>query len=132
MGDDESLRAAKTFIDTSIDSVVQLEILLLLYREPEREWSTLEVAQRLRVDRAWIVDELAHLCARCLLIHRPGDVPVYRFAAGNPDLRREVQNLAQIYADRRVTIVTLIASKPVDKIRVFTDAFKLRQEGEDG
>jgi hypothetical protein len=41
---------------------------------------------------------------------------------------RAIAGLAQAYTDRRVSVITLIFSKPVDKLRSFTDAFKLRRD----
>ena len=44
------------------------------------------------------------------------------------DLHRAVAGLAREYAARRVTVIGLIFSKPVDKIRSFADAFRLRRD----
>lgn len=128
---EEGLEHIKAFISKYIDSVVQLEVLLLIHKEPDRPWSATEVSQRLRVSPAWVVDELANLCNRGLLVRVSGPEIRYRFASHAADLCREVQSLADVYADRRVTIISLIGSKPIDRIRVFTDAFKLRKDGSD-
>jgi hypothetical protein len=130
VSDEESLVAVKAFISQYIDSVAQLEILLLLHGEPDKSWTASEVAQHLRVNLTSVMDELDRLCARGLLLQHPGRVPTWRFAGTG--FIAEVQNLAQAYAERRVTVITLISSKPEDRIRVFTDAFKLRKDHSDG
>lgn len=131
MNDDESLEAVRAFISRYIDSVAQLEILLLVYGEPEKVWTAGEVADNLRVNLSSVMDELASLCSRGLLTRSPEGMHRYRFASAVSDLSQEVQNLSQVYSDRRVTVITLISSKPVDRIRVFTDAFKLRRDNPD-
>ena len=46
----------------------------------------------------------------------------------DPELDQAVVRLAKDYAERRVTVITLIFSKPVDKLRTFADAFRLRKD----
>jgi hypothetical protein len=55
----------------------------------------------------------------------------YAPASGSP-LDAAVAQLARDYAERRVTIITLIFSKPVDKLRSFADAFRLRKDNPNG
>jgi len=47
------------------DSVVQLELLLLLHAEPARAWTAAEVARQLRI--AWATGQLGELAARGLV-----------------------------------------------------------------
>lgn len=42
-----------------------------------------------------------------------------------------VDRLAEAYASSRARVIDLIFSKPADKLRHFSDAFKLRKEEED-
>jgi hypothetical protein len=39
-----------------------------------------------------------------------------------------VGDLAATYAERRVAVITLIASRPMDNVRAFSDAFRLRKK----
>ncbi len=128
-----------------VDSVVQLEVLLLLVNHPEDRWTAAAVSQQLRIDANWAAGELATLAARGLAapvtdISAPADgaagvaagAAAYRFAPATPELGRAVAELSQAYADRRVTVVTFIFSKPLDKIQTFADAFRLRKGKGDG
>ena len=36
--------------------------------------------------------------------------------------------LDRAYAERRVTVINLIFSKPIDKLRSFADAFRIKKE----
>ncbi len=40
-----------------------------------------------------------------------------------------MRGLAEGYAERRVTVINLLFSKPVERIRTFADAVRLRKDG---
>lgn len=116
------------FLLESIDSVVQLEVLLRLQAEPDRPWTPTEIARELMVDPAWVTDQLDYLCARGLLECDRGLQTRYRYHPGTPDLRATVTDLALIYTQRRVTVISLVYSRPVDPIQRLADAFKIRRD----
>lgn len=118
----------RALIVERIDSVVHLELLLLLQANPSRAWTAAEVAQQLRIEPSWAMGQLGELASRGLLAPA-ADVPdAFRYAPNSPDLDRTVAQLSKDYAERRVTVITLIFSKPVDKLRTFADAFRLRKD----
>jgi hypothetical protein len=39
-----------------------------------------------------------------------------------------VRLLADTYRERRVAVITVIASKPMENVRAFSDAFRLRKK----
>ena len=119
----------RTLVATHIQSVEQLEMLLLLNEHLNRAWTSEEVAAELRIDAMSAASRLQDLSARGFLAHNSGS---YRFRADNDELRRAVAALAEAYRDRRVSLINLIFSKPVDKVRLFADAFKLRKDESDG
>jgi hypothetical protein len=55
----------------------------------------------------------------------------FRYAPRTPDLAGAVEELAQAYADRRVSVIGLIFAKPTDKLRSFADAFRIRKDRSD-
>lgn len=115
-----------------IDSVVQLELLLLLHAQPGRAWTAADVAQELRIDPAWASGQLGELAARALVTPSPQQADGFTYAPATPVLDAAVAQLARDYAERRVTVITLIFSKPVDKLRSFADAFRLRKDNPHG
>jgi hypothetical protein len=54
-----------------------------------------------------------------------------RWAPASPELERDVEALARAYAERRVSIIHLIFSKPSERIRTFADAFKFTRREDD-
>lgn len=120
-------------IDEHVGSVVQLETLLMLHADAARSWTADEVAASLRIDRAWAQGQLEGLCASRLASCAGDPAPGYRFAPADGRLAAAVDGLARAYAERRVTVISLIFAKPPDTLRAFSDAFRLRRdEGEHG
>src|SRR5688500_2281938 len=124
LDDSEISQEVRTLILERIDSVVQLEVLLLLYGSPERVRTAPQIAQELRIDAAWALAQLGELVVRGLA--RNDGSEAFRYAPGTPELDRAVAQLCRDYTERRVRLITLIFSQPVDKLRSFADAFRLR------
>src|SRR5688500_13618216 len=114
----------KAFIVEQIDSVVQVEILLLLHGQPGRDFTADEIGRELRIDPAWARAQLVELSTRGLLYQgqrastpEAGPEASFRYQPRSAELDRAVAGLSREYADRRVSVISLIFSKPVDKIR---------------
>ena len=116
------------FIVENIASVAQLEVLLLLKQHPQRAWNAEDVARALYTGPTLIGAELADWESRGLLVSQPDQPGHYRYAPRSPELADTVNKLEQAYKERRVAVITDIYSKPVDKIRTFADAFRIRKE----
>lgn len=121
-----------SFIADHIESVVQLEVLLLLQATPATEYAAVELAKKLAIDPVWAEGQLTNLCNRGLLTSTPPPNSLYRYAPKAPELDRAARGLAQAYADRRVSVISAIFSKPSEQIRSFADAFKLRRDNPGG
>ena len=76
-----------------------------------------------------IARRLASLLGRGLL--RETGPGCYQYAPRSDDLHGTVLRLAATYRERRVAVVTLIASKPIENVRAFSDAFRIRRRKED-
>ena len=114
------------FITDHINSVEQLEVLLLLHDRASEEWTGATVAKELYIDPNSAERRLADWHARGLLSASEAPDPSYRFAPQDSEFRRTVRDLASTYSERRVTVTNLIFSKPTDHISVFADAFRIR------
>lgn len=116
------------FVIDYIDSVELLEVLLLLQRTAPSDWDAESLARELRIAPASAGVRLETLRSQKLLESIVGSPPSFRYAPASGDLDRSVRDLAETYAARRVSVITLIFSKPDDAIRSFADAFRLRKE----
>lgn len=121
----------RKFIIERIDSVELLEVLLLLRAKPDREWSAQDVSDELRSSPVSIAKRLADLHTHELLFLKEGPPPRYRYNPRTHNLIVTVNQLARAYEISRARVIDLIFSKPTDKLRHFSDAFKLRKEEQD-
>jgi len=117
------------FLYQNIDSVEQLEVLLLLRRLPDRGWTAEEVARELYSHPTSILHRMTSLAGRGLL--RELEPACYQYAPRSTELHDTVTRVAEIYRERRVAVITLIASKPIENVRAFSDAFRLRRKKEE-
>lgn len=113
------------FIAEHVDTLEQLEILLLLRAQRSREFTADAVTAELRLGPATAPERLAALAARGFLSCQ-GVPPLYRYAP-NPATDQVIGALASVYAERRVAVITRIFSPRTDSVRSFADAFKLRR-----
>jgi DNA-binding IclR family transcriptional regulator len=117
------------FVHQNIDSVEQLEVLLLLWRSPERGWTSEDVATAVYSHPSSVVRRLALLLDQGLLREpAPG---CFQYAPRTAQLHQTVTHLDHMYRERRVAVITLIASKPIENVRAFSDAFRIRRKKED-
>jgi len=113
----------RRFIISHIDSVGELEALLLLRSEP-RGWKADQVAARLYTGEAETIVFLERLRSAGLLDCHDG---VYRYECRAEELRRMVDELAGLYGRLLIPITNLVHAKP-RRIRQFADAFRFRKD----
>jgi hypothetical protein len=120
----------KAFLYSCVDSVEQVEILMLL-RRSERAWTargvTVELGLVERVARA----QLETLTSRGLVRAETGGAEVaYRYQPKTAQLRRYADLLADSYGTARTAIYRFISTN-VRRSKRFADAFKLRDQDRD-
>lgn len=113
----------RSFIAGHIHSVAKLELLLLLQQSPDRSWSADDAARALYIARTPTEGLLNELVVSGLVAAGPA-ADSYRYAPRTAELNDAIAALEQLYRERRVTVITLIHSAPVDKLRNFADAFR--------
>ena len=133
MSDEKLPKEVIDFIADHIDSALQLEILLLLHKHPERHWTAGEIDTQLRINREWVAEQLAVLSRQRLLQLTQGNAgPSYQYAPADPALASAVAGLAKWHSTHRVAIVNMIYSKPTKHLRSFADAFRIRKDPPNG
>lgn len=121
----------KAFVLDHVDSVEQLEVLLLLREKRESCWTAAEVSRELRSSAESVANRLKGLLAKKLLIQIGEltlvDERVYQYQPQSEKLDFLVGRLAEMYRTRRFTVMNVIFSKPAESIRTFADAFKIKK-----
>ena len=117
------------FILDRIDSIAQLEAILLLRGSPDNWSETKVVAERLYIaeDNAQAV--LDGLCQRGILLAMDvGKGSAYRYRPDTGELREMVDRLAYYYAKHLVPVSNLVHAKSRKRLEGFARAFKLSPE----
>jgi hypothetical protein len=124
----------KKFIGSHLTSIEDLEVLLSVFRQPEREWDAVEVSRELSVDPISIAHCLLDLTARGLFSHRKGagKLSGYRFSPSSPGIELLVRELEIAYRASRLQVIDYVVSPFRDDLLKFADAFKLKKDGNDG
>ena len=116
----------KQFIAQQVESLAQLEALLILREDAQTPWKSAELCRRLYISPDMCEGILVDLIRRGFAERTAEGAVQYR--APSSDADRLLVDLAAIYQERRVAVITEIYSKPVNKVQTFADAFRLRKE----
>jgi hypothetical protein len=119
----------KEFILRNITSVEEMEVLFFLRDRRDSAWTAEEISARFRSSVPSIAQRLSDLQSRSLVAR--GDAPgSYRYWPKEPVLEEQVSKLSHFYAERRISIIELIYTRPSDKLRSFADAFRIKENSE--
>jgi hypothetical protein len=116
------------FILKHIDSIAQLEALLLLRSEPQRAWSLEALAKRLYISEKQTEEIVSELCNDSFLIVKAQKPRRYQYQPNSVELGNLIDRLAETYAKHLVRVTGLIHSKPKNRVQKFADAFRLRKD----
>jgi hypothetical protein len=122
----------RRFIHEKINSVEQLEVLLLLRCEPRKEWSAMDVSRHLFTVAASASLRLEDLHTQGLLAlcdakDETGKA-LYRYEPRDMRADETVAKLDNLYRERKDAVIQLIFSRPPDRIQTFSDAFRIKRE----
>jgi len=124
MVDDSIPEDVRDFILRHIDSVAQLEALLLLRANPQESWDVARAARRLYTDEQQIAEVLGRLAEDGFLTVTDA---TYRFECQTPEQQAMVDRTAEVYRRQLIPVTNMIHAKP-RRIRQFADAFKFKKD----
>ena len=124
MADDLIPGDLRDFILRHIDSIAQLEALLLLRAHAGEDWDAKLTAARLYAREPEVAEALARLCADGFLCCNASN---YRYAPQSGEQQAMVERLAAAYARHLIPVTNMIHAKP-RRIREFADAFRFRKD----
>jgi hypothetical protein len=124
MADELIPAEVREFIYTYIQSVADLEALLLLARDADARWTAGSVAKQLYIDEQQAAEVLERLCSGGLA---ECDAGTFWFNFGPGGQRATVERLAAIYSQHLIPVTNLIHSRPLGA-RAFAAAFKFRKD----
>jgi hypothetical protein len=116
------------FIVDEIDSVPQLEALLLFWKNRPQVWSCESMAKSLYVSPDVSRDILAGLAQRHLITPVEGSRGEFALNADSEEKERLLASRDAIYRRELVRISNMIHTKASRGVRDFADAFRLKKE----
>jgi len=117
------------FILDRIDSIAQLEALVILRNTPDSWWPSAAIAERLYITESTCRAEMDGLTRQQLLLDREeGGARAYRYRPSTGDLREMVDRLVYYYSKHLVPISNLVHSKPRTRINEFARAFTITKQ----
>jgi predicted ArsR family transcriptional regulator len=122
--DDEVLRF---FLD-NIDSVPELEALLLLWQHRPNSWTISDLSKRLYIDPEQTRNILQGLSRKQFIFDDEARSGSYRYQSDSEQRDELIGRAEKMYRREIVRISTLIHSKPSRAIRDFADAFRFTKE----
>jgi hypothetical protein len=114
--------AARGFVAQCIHSVAELELLLILHRNPSIEWTAESAGREMRYPTDWVAARLVGFRRAGLVGSNGREQPAYRYHPRS-GLGRIVDELAETFSRRRTTVTTLIFSRADEDLQSFSDAF---------
>ena len=126
----------RTFLYEHLEDYVQLEVLLLLFRHPDRPWTASDVGARLNADVQAVEEALEHLRGHGLARLDPA-ARAFRYGPDAPGAAACVAELHRLEESDRVSVVQTMSANALERlrmsaIRAFAAAFRFRGGRDDG
>ena len=115
----------RRLIAEAIDSVPELEAILLLRETSGREWTPAQAGERLYVSKAVATHVLAMLADKGFFVE---EEERYRYQPASPELAAAIDELAATYSRHLLEVTHLIHAKPSLGVRQFAEAFRIRKD----
>jgi hypothetical protein len=123
---DDLPKELRFFLETSINSIEQLQVLILLHAHPNRIWTTQEIATELRSVDSSIQKRLQDIYTRHILLEIPNKVNEHQFLPSSPVMHTLIDLLATENQLRPYQVIDAIYASPDKSILDFANAFKMR------
>lgn len=116
------------FIAAEVNSLEQLEILLLLSGNPHKWWNAKSVYEVVKSSVQSVQDRLEEMVVRGILRKETENEARFQFGPKDEAVWRITTELRDAYKERSVKVVQAIYSKPPDAVQEFARAFRLRKD----
>jgi hypothetical protein len=120
----------RRFVAEHIDSVTQLELLLLMHRDPAASWTAAGAAREMHMPEDWAATHLERFSSVGLLARTDDPDPSFSYRVAS-DAAPLIDEVADTFRRRRTSMTALIFSPSTHDIALFSDAFRIRHDGEE-
>lgn len=118
--------AVRNLIARLIKSASHIDALMCLRQDPDREWTAQELARELRTNASMVETQMRELGP---LVATIGGMPArFRYNKESKESDDNVLALIDHYRTHSRSVLDAIYSNPIDTIRSFADAFKIKKD----
>jgi hypothetical protein len=115
----------KELLTAHIDSVGQLEVLLVFFNNKHTAWAPISVGAELRSNETLTRQQIIKLTESGFLRKISENEYIYN---ASPELDAKVELLCRTYKEMSVAVIGFIYEKPTDKLKALADAFKIKKD----
>jgi hypothetical protein len=101
----------KNLINRYISSVEQMDVLRFLYDNPDSFYSPKRLSQHFKSSPHSIEKRLNELAHHGILTQRTGTIKEFKYEPQSESLKKDLQQLMNVYAERRYSVIDLIYNK---------------------
>jgi hypothetical protein len=105
----------RQFIRANVNSIEQLEVLILLSDNPSRVWSASEVFRHVQSSEKSVLDCLEGFRVTGLASRTPDGL--FCFSSHDAELAKTASVLARVYRERRISVIVCIYENQRDSIK---------------
>ena len=116
------------FLRDHIDSVPQLEALLLIWRQNPRLWTSQEMARELYVSADMASNVLSALHERNLIARAGSDPTAYALVLETEERKQLLEGLGLMYRNELIRVSNMIHANASPGLRDFARAFRFKKE----
>lgn len=117
--------AVRKVLADRIDSIPELEAVLLLRKHRNQTWSVEEAGQQLYLSPVVASHVLNLLTERGFLTR---SLQRYQYSPESAELEATVTLLAEVYSKHLIAVTNIVHAKPSAGVRLFAQAFRFRQD----
>lgn len=118
---------AEEFIERVVETIHQLEVLMLLRTSPNRFWRVDEITAELDMSSTTVASSLSGLHQNDVLTADGANVVGYRYDPRSVALHAGAESLAAAYESDPLFVVRAVLNKPPRTLRTFSDGLLFRR-----
>lgn len=116
----------REFMKNYINSVAILDLLIMIKNQPHRDWTATEVSAEMRTNPSYATLQLNQL-VDAKVLDKSEPKGSYRYKNDSPH-HDSIAQLEELYHLKKSSIINQIYSQPLDSLRDFANAFKIKKD----
>lgn len=114
------------FIQAKLRSVWAVELLALVRQHLDRSWTPEALVRELRSSEVVVSEALGNLRRESFIADDAGGT--VRYSPATKELDAMAQAVVTLFAAKPVSVVKAVLDAPNEKLRIFSEAFKLKDD----